>query len=136
MRETNPQGVIVIIKDPSGRVVATSENFQKFTRGSLTTYLSDPDAPKPPHEKRWELFGLAPQEAQEYRASETAWQEVVRSGCEKQLAEAIVSSLLDVRSIREQLTALGWTQTVLPIYRVEGTAPGQSTVASLSPSTC
>ena len=90
--KTPQQGVIAIITDPKGRGVTNAADFEVGASA-----------------------GFRQREMQERRAVNQAWRNVITSGCNAEIAAAILATNLDLQNIRRQLQLNGWTQTVTPI---------------------
>ena len=89
---TKPQGVLVIVADPTGRITASVSDF---TLGGSA--------------------GFRQREMQERRAVNQVWRKVIDSRCDAEIAAAIFATSLEGRNIREQLKISNWTQTVITI---------------------
>ena len=92
MTKQTPQGVLVIITSAKGRVQGVGSDFNRGSPGGMTQ-----------------------REIQEMRAEDKAWRDVVVNLCAGELAEAIMSEGMTIRSIGRKLRGSGWKMTVKDI---------------------
>ena len=92
MDEPTPKGVIVIITSSKGHVQGVGSDFAHGSPGGMTQ-----------------------REMQEMRAGDQAWRDVVVNLCSGELAEAIMSEGMIIRSIGRNLRGSGWIMTAKTI---------------------
>ena len=97
MSEPTPKGVLVIITSAKGLVQGVGSDFNHGPPGGMTQ-----------------------REIQEMRAEDKAWRDVVVNLCAGELAEAIMSEGMAIRSIGRKLRGSGWKLTVEAIGYEEG----------------
>ena len=88
--QPKPQGVVVVVTDPDGRVIANAADF-------------DTDRPG----------GFKLMEAQAFRARNTARREVIRAYCSPMLTDTLDGYAF--QTLWDRLRAKGWRETEIPV---------------------